>query len=108
MPTDKFYEGRVIRPWEYIDEDGKMEGFTFEDCTIRGPAIFVLQECTVSNSTLRGDADAILWEIPLEKKVVIGPILATRCTFEKCIFENIGFAGPPAFIEEIRKGSGLS
>jgi len=49
-----------------------------------------------------------LWEIPPERTEVIGAILLRNCTFEGCTFINVGFAGPPEFIEQVRQNLGSS
>lgn len=105
--SDKHYEDRVIRPWEFIDRDGIMDGYTFEGCDIRGPAVLVFQGTTITHNEFRGDPEAFLWEIPPDRPLVFGAVLAKNCTFTNCVFENIGVAGPSAFIQEFRKGSGL-
>ena len=102
-PEDKAYRGRVVRLTELAGDDGILEGFTFDDCTIRGPAVVVPQGTTTfAHSNLGGDLDAILWEIPPERPRVTGAILAVDCTFEGCTFVNVGFAGPPELMTMFR------
>ena len=47
-----------------------------------------------------------MWEITPERPEVIGAILALNCTFEGCTFMNVGFAGPPEFVQQIRQSLG--
>ena len=96
----RIYKRAVVPIAELVEEDGLLDGFTFDDCYIRGPAILVLQgKGELSNCTFRGDAETILWEVPPTRKRISGVIVAKDCTFTRCVFSNIGFAGPPEFIQ---------
>jgi hypothetical protein len=84
-------------------ESGVLDAVTFTGCDIKGPAVVVLQGCTLSNCNLGGpSADAVLWEIPVTRTVVVGAILASKCIFERCTFMNVGIAGPSELIRQIR------
>ena len=100
------YKDRVIRLCELVAENGVLTSVRFDHCDIKGPAVVVLQDSTLSHSNLGSpSADAILWEIPLSRPVVVGAILAKDCVFDRCTFFNVGFAGPPTLIQKIRAGS---
>ncbi len=45
----------------------------------------------------------MLWVISPGRPGVIDAILALNCTFEGCTFMNVGFAGPPEFVQQIRQ-----
>ncbi len=102
---EKTYHERVIRISELAGDEGIVDGFEFTGCHIKGPAVLLPQSSTLANSEFRGDPDAILWEIPLSRTTVVGAILIQDCTFDDCVFENIGFAGPPEFIRNMRAGT---
>ncbi len=74
----------------------------FEGCDLKDPAVLIPQGSTFANTSLVGDTDALLWEIPPDRTQVIGAILVRNCTFEGCTFMNVGFAGPPEFIRQVR------
>jgi hypothetical protein len=94
---------RVVHLSQLAGEKGLLDGITFIGCDIKGPAVLVLQACTLSNCNLGGPSpDAVLWEVPATRSVIVGAILAARCVFEKCTFMNIGIAGPPELIRQIR------
>jgi hypothetical protein len=100
------YKDRVIRLCELVGENGVLTSVRFEHCDIKGPAVIVLQDSTLSHNNLGGpSADAILWEIPLARPVVVGAVLAKNCVFDRCTFMNVGFAGPPDLIAKMRAGS---
>jgi len=106
QPGDNVYRDAVIRISELAGEQGVLEGFVFEGCDLKGPAVVVPQGSNFANSSLVGDPDALLWEIPPDRPEVIGAILVRNCTFEDCTFMNVGFAGPPEFIEQVRQSLG--
>jgi hypothetical protein len=99
------YEDRVIRVAELAGEKGVIENARFVGCDIKGPAVIIVRDSTLSNSNLGGpSADAVLWEISPARTVVVGAILAQGCVFDRCTFMNIGFAGPPELIAKMREG----
>lgn len=108
QPGDNVYRDAVIRIAELAGEQGVLEGFVFEGCDLKGPAVVVPQGSNFANTNLVGDPNALLWEIPPERTEVIGAILLRNCTFEGCTFINVGFAGPPEFIEQVRQNLGSS
>jgi hypothetical protein len=81
-----------------------LDGLTFIDCDIKGPAVLLLQDVTINHGNFAEDMNAILWDISPSRPVVAGAVLVRNCTFERCLFVNVGFAGPPEFIEAMRQG----
>ncbi len=108
QPGDNVYRGVVVRVAELAGDGGVLDGFVFEDCHLKGPAVMIVQGSNLANSSLIGDANALLWEIPPDRPEVIGAILARNCTFEDCTFVNVGLAGPKDFIEQVRQSLGAS
>ena len=106
QPGDNVYRDAVIRISELAGERGVLDGFVFESCDLKGPAVLVPHGSTFAEANLIGDPDALLWEIPPDRPEVIGAILVLNCTFERCTFMNVGFAGPPEFVQQIRQSLG--
>jgi hypothetical protein len=102
---DKTYRNQVIKLADLVAEDGRLEGFTFVGCHIKGPAVVGLLSGTrVEHCNLGGpNADALLWELPNNRRIVVGAIGAIDCTFEECTFVGIGFTGPPDLIAAFRR-----
>jgi len=97
------YLGEDVRLTELAGDEGVIEGDRFKDCHVYGPAVLVVQgEFSLLDSEIEGDSDAFLWEISPDRERVIGAILVKNTSFERCTFRNVGFAGPPEFIERIR------
>ena len=106
QPGDNIYRDAVIRISEFAGESGVLDGFVFEGCDLKGPAVLVPQGSTFVGISLVGEPDALLWEISPDRTEVIGAVLARNCTFERCTFMNVGFAGPPEFIRQMRQSLG--
>lgn len=105
---DKTYRGAVVRLTELVDEDGILERFAFVRCTLKGPAVLVPLGHTAFMGNRFGDPEALLWEIPEDRERVSGAIAAIDCTFEECEFTNVGLAGPPDFVQAMKRDFGLS
>jgi hypothetical protein len=102
------YHDEVVRITELVGDEGILESFEFTNCHIKGPAVLVVQgESRFVNNDLRGDWDAILWEIPPSRSEVIGAILVKDSTFEGCTFTNVGLAGPPEFVKRMRESENI-
>src|ERR671939_2116917 len=102
QPGDNVYRNAVIRISELAGEQGVLEGFVFEGCDLKGPAVVVPQGSNFASSRLAGDPDALLWEIPPNRPEVIGAILVRNCTFEDCTFMNVGLAAAARLSEKQR------
>lgn len=100
---DNIYRGGVVRISAIAGDFGGLEGFVFEGCEIRGPAILVPQGSAFTGSSFMGDPDAWLWEIPPERTEVVGAILVRDCTFDNCTFVDIGLAGTSEFVHQIKR-----
>jgi hypothetical protein len=103
QPGDNVYRDAVIRISELAGEQGVLEGFVFESCDLKGPAVVVPQGSNFASSRLVGNPNALLWEISSNRTKVIGATLIRNCTFM-----NVGFAGPAEFVEQVRQSLGSS
>lgn len=74
-----------------------LEGLTFQNCQIIGPAILVPQGRTslIHCTWDAPGADAVFWEIPVTRRFVVGAVAVLDCTFSACRFLNVGLGGPP-------------
>lgn len=106
QPGDNVYQDAVIRVAELVGDHGVLDGFVFKGCDLKGPAVLIPQSSNLANCQVIGAADALMWEIPPDRPEVIGAVLARNCTFEDCTFLNVGFAGPPEFVQQMRLSLG--
>jgi hypothetical protein len=73
-----------------------LEGLTFQNCKLIGPAILVpLGNTTLAYCNLGPDIDAVFWEILPGRHHVVGAIGLLNCTLSACTLVEIGLAGPP-------------
>jgi hypothetical protein len=97
------FEREVVRIALVAGDECTVTDMTFDGCDIKGPAVLFLREDVgFVGSNFRGNADALLWEIPPERTQIIGAIEVARCKFNGCTFEGVGFAGPREFTEMMR------
>ena len=59
-------------------------------------------DSVLDNPVLVGTAEAMLWEVAPPRQQVLGAIGLENCTFRRCEFRSIGWAGPPELIEKFR------
>ncbi|WP_350004373.1 hypothetical protein [Pseudarthrobacter sp. WHRI 8279] len=103
MPISNGREvGKVLRISDLTVTTSVIRDRIFEDCLILGPAVLALVGSTLEECIFDGDVDALLWEIPPERLQIIGAIQMENCTFLRCRFQMIGFAGPKDFAELFR------
>lgn len=99
--------GETLRLADLADERDLLIGWTFDDCTLVGPAVVVLVgDGTLSGCTLRGDPAGLFWPLG-DRDHVIGAIGLLECTITNCRLERIGIAYPPEQEAAIRAGFGL-
>jgi hypothetical protein len=93
---------RVIRISDEVDENGLIEGQTYEDAVIVGPAIVVpLDDVTLDSNTWVIDPNGLFIEFP-EGKSIQGAIGLRRVTIRRCELRNIAIAGTSDVIAQIR------
>ena len=85
----------VVRLPDLATASPMIDGHSFENCLIVGPAVMlVLGGTTISGCDLGGDAVALFWLVePEDRPSVLGAIGARNCEFLGCRFENVGLAG---------------
>ncbi|MEX2621028.1 MAG: hypothetical protein WD250_12520 [Egibacteraceae bacterium] len=82
-----------------------IEGRTFENCQIIGPAIIApLGTTSIAHCTWDGDFDALVWPIAEGRDQVVGAIGALDCSFFRCRFVTVGLAVPASAVEQVRAG----
>lgn len=87
----------VVRLAELTVNNSTIEGYEFVNCRVIGPAVVALlgdveiRHCTWDAPGL----DAIFWEVPTHRELVVGVVGLRNCSFINCRLEQIGIAGPP-------------
>jgi hypothetical protein len=87
---------------------GRLEGLTFENCLITGPAILFIHpdwKIEIDSPVFEipgGDIEAVFWEVDPYKQTVIGAIAVKDCVFRNCRFQGIGLASVRPVLDHIR------
>jgi hypothetical protein len=100
-----YLRGWSIRIADIPDEGAIVENKTFEDCTIRGPAVIFPMGCSLSHCGLgtAGDSiEALLYELAPDRKWVVGLVGVKNCTFLRCSFRGVGFAGNSELLKGLK------
>lgn len=105
-PGDRHYRNQVVRLPDLAVTSDLIEGVTFENCTLVGPAVIILLGGTMQDTGFDGEWDAVLWPLG-ERGQVVGAIGLVNCSLVGCRLQRIGLAYPPAQEEMIRAGFGL-
>lgn len=106
FPSGKYLHGETIRLCDFVVAGEKpiIEGKTFEECTLLGPAmVYLFGVSTVHNCSFDGGMDSLFIEVEADR-VVIGVIGLKDCVFRKCRFRGIGVIGPSDLIKRWREG----
>lgn len=99
----KHYENEVVRLADLSVTSDMVEGVTFQDCLVLGPAVVVpLGETRIENCSFAGTPDAIFWEVSEGRDLIIGAVGLSECKFDGCRFERVGFAGGRDILEALR------
>lgn len=108
MPTpltgDRRFRNTAIRVADLTVNSAVIEDYEFSNCRILGPAVLLMRDCTIVSPVFDGPGlDALFWEIPPTRSLVIGAIGSYSCTFSNCSFEGIGLAGSAEMREELEQ-----
>lgn len=83
----------------------RLKGYEFHNCLLTGPAIAtILGATSMRGCGFRhgaGSFEDLLIELP-EGRRVIGVIGLDDCTFDRCTFEEVGFAGTRDMLDKMR------
>ncbi len=83
-----------------------IEGFTFEDCIVLGPAVIAITDQLIIECVFGiedEDIGTILWKMPKNQKR-IGAIGFRRTVFKNCFFQGIGVAGSRDALDSLKNG----
>ena len=95
LRPDRTYRDEIVRIAELTVNTYVLDRLTFTNCRIVGPAVLAI----LDNNTFAHcgwdapDLDALFWEVPASRLVVMGAVGVRDCTFSNCKFEGVGVAG---------------
>lgn len=106
-PSGDHYRSTTLRITELTVTSDLLEGLTFENCQIIGPAVLALLDGNqIVNCGFEGTLEGIIWEVPESREQVYGAIGVRNCLFSGCQFTRIGLAAPPAVADQVRRALG--
>lgn len=83
-----------------------IDGKTFTDCVIEGPAVMAVMSGTTFDNCAMGattDIRNLLYR-PLSTSKLAGVIGMGNCRFLRCRFVQVGFTGADSLLEELQGG----
>lgn len=83
-----------------------IDGKTFTDCVIEGPAVMAVMNGTVFESCAMGttsDMRTLLYR-PLSQTKMAGLVGMSNCRFIRCRFVQVGYTGTDALLDELLDG----
>jgi len=83
-----------------------IDGKTFTDCVIEGPAVVAVMSGSVFESCAMGttsDVRSLLYR-PVSQTKLAGVIGMSNCRFVRCRFVQVGFTGTDDLIEQLATG----
>lgn len=101
--TATFLKNRTLRLVD-VSYGGQIDGRTFEDCQLYGPAVIEMSGVTLIDCRQEHDEELIFIELPPHQAKVVGPILCTDCVFRRCYFRGVGVIGRAEWVAEQRRG----
>jgi hypothetical protein len=106
-PTgDKHFRNETLAISSLTVNTAVLEGLTFQNCRLVGPAILIpLGATSFLHCNLGADIDAIFWEIPPGRDHVVGAVGVLNCTFSACTLAGIGLAGSAELRQLLERGS---
>lgn len=108
MPTrTRDFYSQVVRVSDLAVTGPVIEGYTFENCLVLGPAVVaVLSDVSFESSQWVTDpgesSESLWWEVDEGHRV--GAIGIRNCSFVGCVFQGVGFAGTKETIAILREG----
>jgi hypothetical protein len=94
-PRESYFSRQTIRLVDLVQNGGyTIEGKTFEDCLILGPAIIAGPNNIIADSSFDAEDPDVIYIVMDPQVVHAGWILLSMCVFRRCEFRLIGIVGP--------------
>jgi hypothetical protein len=107
--SEQYIHGKHVYVSGFVDGNNNIQGRTFEDCWLYGPAVFATTDGTdIGSSDFDGGKKAFIPVIPLRPGVIStspGLINVRDCKFRRCHFVRISIVGDLDLIEKWKKNN---
>lgn len=109
-PATRNFRNTLVRVADLTVVEDFVEGYTFSNCEIVGPAVVAfLGGTVVSHCSFDSPGQsALFWPIAPSREVVLGAVAFVGCHFSGCSFRRIGLALPEDEIEQAAAGIDFS
>ncbi len=105
LTGDRKFRNTAVRIADLTVNSVVIEGYEFSNCRILGPAVLIASGGEMNSCTFETPgADAIFWEVPPSRTLIIGAVQVVNCVFSNCTLSGIGLAGPPGLRDVIAQG----
>lgn len=106
MAGNREFRDEVVRVAALTVTNPLIEGCTFINCQIVGPAVLALVDSVnLTHCTFEAEVNALFWEVdPEARPMVYGAVEVREVTFSECSFQAIGFAGTKELREQMETG----
>lgn len=101
----KTYVDEVVRVVDLFTITDVLEGYSFTNCLLVGPAVLVIDGGEVAESLLEGDTSGLFWDLP--QGIVQGAVSFRGGIFRRCRFQRIGFSANPPTLNALRASQGV-
>lgn len=92
------YRNEAVRIADLTVNTSMITDITFVNARVIGPAVLApLGSTSIMHSGFGSpDLDTPFWETTSDRQALVGAVGVVDCTFSNCMFEGIGWAGPPS------------
>jgi len=99
------FRDEIVRLAELTVTSSMLDGLTFVNCTIIGPAVLLfLHDVTIQHCSWDAPGqEAIFWLVEPGRAFVVGAIAVQNCTFSACRFSQVGVAGDDGLRETLAR-----
>jgi hypothetical protein len=108
--SDGEFVNAVVRIADLTVINPILDGLTFSNCRILGPAVLLPMENVNVHSCQWDTPDprALIWPLPEEGTQIVGAVGVRNCTFSRCSFAAIGMAGKSEFVKRFLASFGIT
>lgn len=101
-----YVRGKYVKIEDYADPQSVIEGRTFEDSWIYGPAVLYLMGTShLDQNHFTGAPGGLFFTLPVGSQVgeSTGVIIVKESTFKRCHFRNVSFVGPQELTDRFNR-----
>ena len=98
----QMHDGEVVEIYTLADAAGMIRNHGFINCEIVGPAVLGTSQSVFRFNKTTNNVDFAVIDLKRTQIGVSGTLTVHRCSFEYCLFHNVGFATHPDQYERFK------